>query len=59
MAMSDGVWKYVGLDQVIRSAATLEREALVDDLRERARIRPGRGFQDDFTLVVIQSGDGG
>jgi serine/threonine protein phosphatase PrpC len=57
LAMSDGVWKYVGLDQVIRSASTLEGEALVDDLRERARIRPGKGFQDDFTVVVLQSGE--
>jgi serine/threonine protein phosphatase PrpC len=54
LAMSDGVWKYVGWDKVVRAATTLSREALIDALKDAARL-PGSGrFPDDFTVVMLE-----
>jgi serine/threonine protein phosphatase PrpC len=56
LAMSDGVWKYVGWEEVVRVATTNDGEAIIDLLLDRARL-PGRGvLPDDFTAVVLQSG---
>jgi serine/threonine protein phosphatase PrpC len=55
LAMSDGVWKYVGWDRVIEVARREHGAALVAALQKPARL-PGSGrFQDDFTVVVLES----
>lgn len=54
LAMSDGVWKYVGWGRVRELAARLTGEALLAELRAAARL-PGSGqFQDDFTVVLLE-----
>jgi serine/threonine protein phosphatase PrpC len=54
LAMSDGVWKYVGWDEVIEVARRERGAALVAALQRSARL-PGSGqFQDDFTVVVLE-----
>ncbi len=54
LAMSDGVWKYVGWDRVIEVARRERGAALVAALQRSARL-PGSGqFQDDFTVVVLE-----
>jgi PPM family protein phosphatase len=54
LAMSDGVWKYVGWDRVIEVARRATGSAVIADLQQLARL-PGSGrFQDDFTVVVIE-----
>ncbi|HEX4609031.1 MAG TPA: protein phosphatase 2C domain-containing protein [Urbifossiella sp.] len=54
LVVSDGVWKYAGWDRIIRAAAGLRGEALVDALKTAARL-PGSGrFPDDFTVVVFE-----
>jgi serine/threonine protein phosphatase PrpC len=53
LAMSDGVWKYVGGEQVGVLAAKLRGQDLIDKLQALARL-PGSGrFPDDFTIVVL------
>lgn len=54
LVMSDGVWKYVGWDRLRTAAMKLRGQELVDAVREAARMPGSGGFQDDFTLVVIQ-----
>jgi serine/threonine protein phosphatase PrpC len=55
LAMSDGVWKYVGWEQVAALATAAGGEKLIEALQAKARL-PGSGqFQDDFTLVVVES----
>jgi hypothetical protein len=54
LAMSDGVWKYVGWER-IRTIALSERgQGLVDTLQQAARLRGSGKFQDDFTVVVVE-----
>jgi hypothetical protein len=54
LAMSDGVWKYAGWENVLRSAREKRGEELIDALRDSARMQ-GRGdLQDDFTVIVLQ-----
>jgi hypothetical protein len=56
LAMSDGVWKYVGWDRVMQAASGLCGNELVTALRKQAGL-PGSGrLQDDFTLVALQEG---
>lgn len=58
LALSDGVWKYVGWDAVLQAAARAAGEDVIKSLRQRAAL-PGSGaLQDDFTLVVLR-GEGG
>lgn len=53
LAMSDGVWKYAGWENVRRIAGQKRGEELIDALRDSARMQ-GRGdLQDDFTVVVL------
>src|SRR5262249_48836315 len=53
LAMSDGVWKYAGWDNILRISAELPTEEIIPQLRSRAQLRNG-GLQDDFTLVVLR-----
>jgi PPM family protein phosphatase len=56
LVMSDGVWKYAGMEKVVRAATTMSREGLMDALKDAARL-PGSGrFPDDFTVVVFEAG---
>jgi serine/threonine protein phosphatase PrpC len=54
LAMSDGVWKYVGWKTLIETIASLRGQALIDKLQEQARLTSGR-FPDDFTIVLFES----
>lgn len=55
LAMTDGVWKYVGWPRVRGLAASLGGEELIAALDSAARL-PGSGeFPDDFTVVVLEA----
>jgi serine/threonine protein phosphatase PrpC len=55
LAMTDGVWKYVGWQRVRELATTLGDEELLAALQSAARM-PGNGqFQDDFTVVLVEA----
>ncbi len=54
LAMSDGVWKYVGRDRVREITKLFRGQALVDELQGQARLKKTGQFQDDFTLVLIE-----
>jgi PPM family protein phosphatase len=53
LAMSDGVWKYVGWDRLIAAAGNHRAQPLIDALKSAARLRSGC-FPDDFTVVVFE-----
>jgi PPM family protein phosphatase len=54
LAMTDGVWKYVGWDRITAVLSQDTREGITRQLRDMAALpRTGR-LQDDFTLVVFQ-----
>jgi hypothetical protein len=55
LAMTDGVWKYAGWDAVTESASELHGQQLIDTLAARARLSGSGQFQDDFTLLVLES----
>ncbi|MBA4065154.1 MAG: hypothetical protein C0501_15850 [Isosphaera sp.] len=56
LAVTDGVWKYVGWPRVRDLAQGLGGEELLAALRAAARL-PGSGaFPDDFTVVLLEAG---
>jgi serine/threonine protein phosphatase PrpC len=56
LAMSDGVWKYIGWERLVQTAASSHGEHLVETLIAFARLPRSGQFQDDFTLVVLEEG---
>jgi len=56
LAMSDGVWKYVGWERIVQAAGECRGERLVETLKGLARLPRSGQFQDDFTLVVFEEG---
>jgi serine/threonine protein phosphatase PrpC len=52
LAMTDGVWKYVGWDRVIATAGAHPGRAALEALRELARLPKSGGLQDDFTAIL-------
>ena len=59
LLMTDGVWKFTGLDPVIEAAISREpAPRIIDRLHEAAaRNAPllKRSFRDDFTVMVVQN----
>jgi hypothetical protein len=53
LAMSDGVWKYAGWENVLTIAIKMKGEELIDALRESARVQGTDRLQDDFTVVAL------
>jgi hypothetical protein len=58
LAMTDGVWKFVGWDAILRVAAG-GADDIVRSLRQGAGLPGGGALQDDFTLVVLCGQAGG
>ncbi len=57
LVVSDGVWKYVGWEGMVALAVRERGARLLEALQQAARL-PGSGrFQDDFTVVLIESAD--
>lgn len=54
LAMSDGVWKYVGWERLVEAAGAYHGQSLVEALKGLARLPRSGQFQDDFTLVVFE-----
>lgn len=54
LLMSDGVWKYIGHDQLIESGHTTSGESLIQQLRKQAALPRTGQLQDDFTVVVCE-----
>jgi hypothetical protein len=55
LAISDGVWKYVGHDGVREALRHSRGQALLDPLLNRARLPRSDGLQDDFTAVILEA----
>lgn len=54
VGMTDGVWKYSGWDFILQAARGHCGAAMIEALRNRARLERSGQFQDDFTLIVLQ-----
>jgi serine/threonine protein phosphatase PrpC len=54
MAMSDGVWKYAGLDRIGELVSRLRGMTLIDAMQQAARLSRTGALQDDFTVVLFQ-----
>jgi serine/threonine protein phosphatase PrpC len=54
LAMSDGVWKYVGRDRIRELLRESRGRELLDALRAQARLPRSGSLPDDFTVVVLQ-----
>jgi len=54
LAMTDGVWKYVGWDRVCELATRLGGDELLAALQAAARLPRTGQFQDDFTAVLLE-----
>jgi hypothetical protein len=53
LAMTDGVWKYAGMD-ILRTIASEEQaEVVIGRVLDRVRLPRSGGLQDDFTLLVL------
>jgi hypothetical protein len=55
LALSDGVWKYASWDRVWDCAARLSGDELIEALKDAARLKSTGEFQDDFTVVLLES----
>jgi serine/threonine protein phosphatase PrpC len=55
LVMSDGVWKYASWDHVWDCIARLSGEELIAELQVPARLKTTGEFQDDFTVVLLES----
>lgn len=55
LAMTDGVWKYVGWDRIRALARELGGEELIAALQNAARLPRSGQFQDDFTVVLLET----
>ncbi len=53
LAMTDGVWKYVGWNRVISTTRNLSGRAVLEELRELARLPRTSELQDDFTAILV------
>jgi PPM family protein phosphatase len=54
LAMTDGVWKYAGMETVLKVGSEKRGEAIIHELRARAQLSSGV-FQDDFTVVIFST----
>jgi hypothetical protein len=55
LVMSDGVWKYASWERVWDFAVRLSGEELIAELQSAARLKTTGEFQDDFTVVLLES----
>jgi serine/threonine protein phosphatase PrpC len=55
LLMSDGVWKYATWERVCDRAARLSGEELIAELQDAARLKVTGEFQDDFTVLLLES----
>lgn len=55
LAMTDGVWKYVGWGRIRDLSRQFDGEALLAELQTAARLPRTGQFQDDFTAVLIEA----
>lgn len=53
LIVSDGVWKYVGWEQMAQIAARHEGREMGEALRGAARAANGGRMQDDFSVVLV------
>ena len=54
LAMTDGVWKYVGWERVTAATRQELGSEVVAELQQSARLRGSGLFQDDFTVVLLE-----
>ena len=56
LAVSDGVWKYVGWEPMSAILLSVKGQTVLDRLADAARLPRSGNFPDDFTAVLIEDG---
>lgn len=57
LAMTDGVWKYVGWEKVVAIAIEGHGQGTINALLDRARLPRTGGLQDDFSIVLVEDAE--
>lgn len=55
LVMTDGVWKYAGWQKVVDAARMTNSSDAMTELQGAARLVGSGRFQDDFTVVLLES----
>ena len=55
LLMSDGVWKFIGWETIIKLCGAASGEELMTSLRDVAAKNTGGTLLDDFSLILIES----
>jgi hypothetical protein len=55
LAVTDGVWKYAGWENVMACASQQAGAEVIQAIRGRAALPGSGGLQDDFTVVLFQA----
>jgi PPM family protein phosphatase len=53
LAMTDGVWKYVGWDRIGKALREKTGRSALDELRQMAALPHTSELQDDFTAILL------
>jgi ABC-type taurine transport system ATPase subunit len=54
LAMTDGVYKYVGMHSILKANWDHDGAELMKGLRQRAGLARTGALQDDFTLIILE-----
>ncbi len=54
VVMSDGVWRYVGMEAIAEAAKQLEGQLLIDHLRELQKGNARGTLGDDFSVILVE-----
>jgi serine/threonine protein phosphatase PrpC len=54
LIMSDGVWKFLGIDTIAEIARAQEDQNLIQALRQLALEQNGDKLPDDFSIILVQ-----
>lgn len=55
LVMTDGVWKYAGWQRVVEAVRRQTGADVMAELQQAARLVGSGRFQDDFTVVLLES----
>lgn len=55
LLMSDGLWKFIGRETIIKRCGTESGQELISSLRDVAAKNTGGTLLDDFSLILIES----
>ena len=55
LTMTDGVWKYGGIEKIYEIGTDVNSQSIIDMLLQKARLPRSGKLQDDFSIIVVDS----